>query len=185
MRKVVSGLFYSLDGVVESPEKWTFDHFTDELGAEITGQMDASDAMLLGRQTYQEFASYWPGKTAADDPMADRMNGAQKLVASTTLTEPLEWENSTLLKGNAADELRRLKEQPGKNFNIVGSPTLVRSLLKDGVLDELRLLVYPVVLGSGKRLFDGGLDRVPMKLAGSKAFATGVILLVYEPERPS
>jgi dihydrofolate reductase len=112
------------------------------------------------------------------------MNGTPKLVASTTLDE-VTWQNSTLIKGDVAAELRRLKEQPGRNISITGSPTLVESLIRDDVLDELRLLVHPFVVGSGKRLFDGDLDHKALTLIDSKAFATGVLSLTYAPADPA
>src|ERR687898_3403534 len=163
MRKVTAGLFLSLDGVMESPEKWHFPYFNDEMGEAIGAAMAAADAMLLGRVTYQEFASYWPGVSSEDQPFADHMNNTPKFVVSTTLDEPLEWQNSTLIKGNVAEEIAKLKQQPGKNIGITGSATLVRSLLRDGLLDELRLLVHPIVVGRGKRLFPDGVDQTPLK----------------------
>ena len=155
MRKVIAGLFISLDGVVESPEKWHFPYLNDEMMQVIGSAMAASDAMLLGRVTYQEFASYWPGVNSEDEPIAAHMNNTPKYVVSTTL-DKVEWQNSTLIKGNVAEEITKLKQQPGKNIAITGSGTLVQSLLQDDLLDELGLLVHPVVVGSGKRLFKDG-----------------------------
>ena len=179
MRKIIAGLFMSLDGVVESPEQWHFPYFNDEMGAAVGAQMAESDAMLLGRRTYQEFAAYWADK-GSDEPFADQMNKTPKYVASTTL-DKVEWENSTLIEGNVVEELTKLKQQPGKNISITGSATLVRSLLQDGVLDELRLLVHPIVVGHGKRLFEEGTGQVPLKLVDSKTFTTGVLSLTYQP----
>jgi dihydrofolate reductase len=181
MRKIVAGLFISLDGVVEAPETWHFPYFDDEMGEAVAAQMAESDTMLLGRRTYEDFAAYWPNST---DEFAAVMNGTPKLVASTTLDE-VTWQNSTLIKGDVAAELRRLKEQPGRNISITGSPTLVESLIRDDVLDELRLLVHPFVVGSGKRLFDGDLDHKALTLIDSKAFATGVLSLTYAPADPA
>lgn len=180
MRKIVAGLFISLDGVFESPDQWHFPYFNDEMGQEVFGQMAEADTMLLGRQTYQEFASYWPHQSS-DVPPADYMNNTPKLVVSNTLTSVDEWQNSALISGNVNDELRKLKEQPGKNIGITGSGALVRSLLHDGLLDELHLLVHPIVVGSGKRLFDGETGKVPLKLVESKTFSTGVLALTYVP----
>src|SRR5690348_9673802 len=143
MRKIVSGLFISLDGVVEAPQTWHFPYFDDEMGAAVGALMSSGEAMLLGRRTYEEFASYWP---TATDEMADQMNGTPKYVVSTTLTSA-DWQNSTLINGDVAKELTRLKEEPGGNLNITGSATLVRSLLREGLLDELHLLVHPLVVG--------------------------------------
>ena len=178
MRKITAGLFMSLDGVVESPDKWHFPYFNDEMGEAVGGQMSESDTMLLGRQTYQEFAAYWP-QQSSDVPPADFMNGVPKLVVSTTLGPDLEWENSTLVSD--VSELAKYKEQDGKNISITGSPTLVRSLLAEGLLDELTLLVHPIVVGSGKRLFADTDAPIPLRLVDSATFATGVLKLTYVP----
>ena len=179
MRKIVAGLFISLDGVVESPDQWQFPYFNDEMGAEVGAQMAAADAMLLGRVTYQEFASFWP-HAPADDPFTARMNETPKYVVSTTL-ERAAWQNSTLIKGNIVEELTRLKQQPGTNIGLTGSATLVRSLLRDQLLDELRLLVHPLVVGRGKRLFPEGSEPVALRLVESRTFSTGVLSLTYAP----
>ncbi|MEV4182037.1 dihydrofolate reductase family protein [Streptosporangium canum] len=178
MRKIAAGLFVSLDGVTESPEKWHFTYFSDEMGAAVGEQMAAADTMLLGRRTYEEFAGYWPSQAGTGNQLADQMNDTPKLVVSTTL-DTVEWQNSTLIKDNVVEELTKLKEQPGKDISITGSATLVRSLLRAGVLDELRLLVHPIVVGSGKRLFEDGGDQVPLKLIDSQTFSTGVLYLTY------
>lgn len=180
MRKIVAGLFMSLDGVVESPEKWHFPYFNDEMGAAVGAQMAGSDTMLLGRVTYQEFADFWPNQSGTDNDAADYMNNTPKVVVSTTL-DSVEWQNSTLIKGNVAEELTKLKQQPGKNIGITGSPTLVRSLLREDLLDELSLLVHPLVVGGGKRLFVDGTAQKPLKLVESKTFDTGVVYLTYQP----
>ena len=179
MRKIVAGLFISLDGVVEAPETWHFPYFNDEMGEIVGSQMAAADTMLLGRRTYEEFAAYWADK-GDDVDFADQMNNTPKLVASTTL-DSLDWQNSELIRGDVATELRRIKGEPGKDISITGSPTLVRSLLRDGVLDELRLLVHPIVVGGGKRLFENGTERVPLKLVETRTLSTGVLYLTYVP----
>ena len=181
MRKIVAGLFISLDGVFESPDQWHFPYFNDEMGEAIESQMADSDAMLLGRVTYEEFAAYWPTQTSDGEvgEMANFMNDTPKYVVSKTLTSA-EWKNSTLIDGaRIGEELTRLKQQPGKNLSITGSGTLVRSLLRDGLLDELRLLIHPIVVGHGKHLFDEG-DQVPLTLVDSKTFSTGVLALTYQ-----
>lgn len=178
MRKIVSGLFMSLDGVVEAPDQWHFPYFNDEMGEIVASQMAGADAMLLGRRTYEEFAAFWADK-GSDVEFADEINGTPKLVASRTLTS-VDWQNSTLIEGDVGQALRRLKEEPGKDISITGSATLVRSLLAQGLIDELRLLVHPFVVGSGKRLFETGeLERLPLKLISSRTLATGVIYLTY------
>ena len=179
MRRIVAGLFVSLDGVFEAPETWHFPYFNDEMAETVASQMAAADTMLLGRRTYEEFAAYWADK-GSDIELADQINDTPKLVASTTL-KSVAWRNSSLIEGDVVDHLRALKQGPGKDISITGSGTLVRSLLRAGVLDELRLLVHPIVVGSGKRLFDGGGDRVPLKLVESRTFTTGVLYLTYAP----
>jgi len=135
--------------------------------------------MLLGRVTYQEFAAFWPNADS-DDPFTHQMNDTPKLVVSTTL-DKVEWQHSTLINGNVAEELTRLKQQPGKNIAITGSATLVRSLLRDHLLDELHLLVHPIVVGSGKRLFENEGDRIALKLVDAQTFSTDVLHLTYQP----
>jgi dihydrofolate reductase len=184
MRKVIASELMSLDGVMESPDKWHFPYFNDEMGTEIGAAMATADAMLLGRVTYQEFAAFWPSQnseSSEDQEFADYMNNTPKFVVSTTLEEPLEWNNSTLIKGNVAEEITRLKQQPGGDISITGSGTLVRSLLAEDLLDELRLMVHPLVVGRGKRLFEEGGGQKALKLVDSKTFGTGVLYLTYQP----
>src|ERR687897_3379073 len=177
MRKVVASEFVSLDGVVESPDKWHFPYFNDQMGEAIGAAMVASDAMLMGRVLYEEWAAFWPNQDPDENPVAERMNGVRKYVVSTTLQEPIEWQNSTLIGDNVAEEISKLKEQPGKDISISGSPTLVRSLLQDGLLDELRLMLHPIVVGSGKRLFEDAGDQKALQLIDSRTFSTGVLYL--------
>jgi dihydrofolate reductase len=179
MRKIVAAEHLTLDGVVQSPEKWSFQYFNDELIGAIGASMASADTMLLGRRTYQEFAAVWPDR-GTDEPVAAVMNNTPKLVVSTTL-DTVEWQNSTLITGNLVEELTRLKRQPGKNISVVGSPTLVRSLLREGLLDELQLLVYPIVVGTGERLFPDKGEPVPLRLVDATTFGTGVLSLTYAP----
>lgn len=176
-RKIVAGLFISLDGVVESPEKWHFPYFDDEMGEVVGSAMAAADTMLLGRRTYEEFAGFWPN---ADDEMAAYMNNTPKVVVSRTL-QAATWQNSTLINDDVVRRITELKQQPGGGIGITGSPTLVRSLLTDGLLDELHLLVHPIVVGSGKRLFEAGMGQVPLQLVDATTFKTGVLSLRYAP----
>ena len=180
MRKVVASELVSLDGVMGSPQEWAFSYSDDEMEQANASGMAASDALLLGRATYQEFASYWPYQNSADQPFTDYLNNTSKFVVSTTLEEPLEWQNSTLIKGDVAEEVAKLKRQPGKDIGIVGSATLVRSLLADDLLDELALMVHPIVVGRGKRLFEQGGDQKALELVDSKTFGTGVLYLTYQ-----
>jgi dihydrofolate reductase len=131
----------SLDGVMEKPEEWAFSYSNDEMEEANASGMAASDTMLLGRVTYEEFAAFCPYQDRAEQPYTDYLNNTPKYIVSRTLNEPLEWQSSTLIKGNGAEEVSRLKEQPGKDITIVGSATLVRSLLAEDLLDELRLMV--------------------------------------------
>ncbi|MBW3632870.1 MAG: dihydrofolate reductase family protein [Chloroflexi bacterium] len=179
MRKIVAGLFVSLDGVYEAPDQWHFPYFNDEMGEAVDAQIAAADAMLLGRVTYQEFAAYWPQQSNDDVDIASFMNETPKYVVSNSL-DAVDWQNSTLINGDVAQELNTLKQQPGKDIAITGSGTLVRNLLRDDLLDELRLLVHPIVVGSGKRLFEGT-DQKALELVDSKTFSTGVLYLTYRP----
>jgi dihydrofolate reductase len=181
MRKVVASELVSLDGVMESPQEWAFSYSNDEMEEANAAGMAASDAMLLGRVTYQEFASYWPYQNSADQPYTDYLNNTPKFVVSTTLQEPLEWQNSTLIKGDVAEKIAKLKRQPGKDITIVGSGALVRLLLADDLLDQLTLMVHPVIVGTGKRLFEEGGDQKALELVDSKTFDTGVLYLTYQP----
>ena len=180
MRKIVAGTFLSLDGVMESPDKWHFPYFDDKMGEAVGSQMAEADAMLLGRVTWQEFASYWPHHPDAEG--AEFMNPAQKYVVSTTLDNVDAWQNSTLVDGsNFVTEIQRLKESPGKQINVTGSAKLVQSLLRENLLDELRLLVHPIVVGGGKRLLEGETGQQPLRLVDSQTFDTGVLYLTYQP----
>src|SRR6516164_4566308 len=176
MRKIVAGLSISLDGVIEDADRWMGPWFNPELGQAIGSMIAAQDVMLLGRVTYDGFAAYWPHQTG---DMADAMNGTAKYVVSGTLTSA-DWQNSTLIPAASAyAEIAELKQQPGQNIGITGSATLVSSLLREGLLDELHLFVFPVVLGSGKRLFAAPGAKLPLKLIDSATFDTGVLHLTY------
>jgi dihydrofolate reductase len=177
MRKINAGLFVSLDGVVESPEKWTGPYFNDEVGQAVGQLMAANDAMLLGRITYEGFAAAFGTQSGG---MADQMNNTPKYVVSTTLTSA-DWQNSTLISGDLVGQVSELKQRPGRNIGMSGSSTLVSWLLRQGLLDQLDLLVFPVVIGAGKRLFSEPDGQVPLTLTGSESFGTGVVHLSYAP----
>jgi dihydrofolate reductase len=181
VRRVIASELVTLDGVIEAPETWHLPYFNDEMGEAIGAAMADSDAMLFGRVTYEEFAAFWPSQGGEDQEFADYLNNTPKYVVSTTLEEPLQWNNSTLIKDDVAEEVAGLKQQPGKDISISGSAALVRSLLRDGLLDELRLMVHPVVVGGGKRLFEDGGDQRALELVDSKTFGTGVLYLTYQP----
>jgi len=181
MRKVVAAEFLSLDGVMESPDQWHFPYFNDEMGQAVGEGFETSDALLMGRVLYEEWVAFWPNQNPEENPVAERMNGVRKYVVSTTLQEPLEWNNASLIGGDVAEEISQLKQQPGKDIVISGSGALVRSLLDYGVLDELKLMVHPIVVGSGKKLFEDGEKRTALELVESKTFTTGVVYLTYRP----
>ena len=176
MRKIVAGIMTSLDGITDSPEQWMGPYFTPELGQAVGSLMGAQDAILLGRVTYDEFAAHWPQQTGE---MADTMNGTPKYVVSGTL-KSAEWQNSTLIPAaSALAGIAALKQQPGRNIGMTGSGTLTASLLREGLVDELHLFVFPLVLGSGQRLFAAPGGQLPLKLLGSAAFQAGVVHLTY------
>ena len=179
MRQIAAGLFISLDGVVEAPEKWTGPYFNDQVGQAVGAMMAQNDALLLGRVTYEGFAAAFGGQSGG---MADQMNHTPKYVVSSTLASA-DWQNSTLISGDVAGQISDLKQQPGKNIGMSGSSALVNWLLRHGLLDRLDLLVFPVVLGCGKRLFSEPDGRVPLTLTGSEPFSTGVVRLSYTPAR--
>jgi dihydrofolate reductase len=190
MRKLNAALFITLDGVVEAPggeptlpedrRGWSMRFTDDEVGQVIGAAMDSSDAMLLGRKTYENFAAFWPS-VPEDDPFGNIMNNRTKYVVSTML-DKAEWKNSHLIKGDVLAELRKLKQQPGKDISIVGSGTLVRSLIPTGIIDELQLMLCPVVLGAGSRLFDGADYMKSMKVLETTSFNSGMIYLRLQPE---
>jgi dihydrofolate reductase len=177
MRKVVVTEFLSLDGVMEEPA-WTFKYWNDESAKFKGEESSASDALLLGRVTYQGFAAAWP---ESEDEGADYFNSVRKYVVSTTL-DKAEWNNSRLIKDNIVEEITRLKQQDGKDIVVHGSAMLVQTLIQHDLVDCYRLLVYPVVLGKGKRLFKEG-TTATLKLVEAQSFSSGVAALIYEPDR--
>jgi dihydrofolate reductase len=179
VRKIVAGLFISLDGVTESPQNWQMGLMDAEAGADVGEGMEEADTILLGRRTYQEFAAYWPN-AAPEDPFSAYINNTPKLVVSNSLTS-VDWQGTTIISGDVNGQLAALKQGHGKNLGITGSVTLVRSLLRDGLLDELRLQVYPIVVGSGKRLFEESIGTKQLKLVDSTISTNGIALLHYQP----
>jgi dihydrofolate reductase len=177
MRKLVAWLYITLDGVVEAPEKWVMPD--NEMFEEQTASYAVSDALLLGRRTYEIFAASWPQR-GSDVQNADGMNNTRKYVASTTLESP-EWQNTTVLQGDVTEAVSRLKQEDGRAITLNGSAALLRSLLRAGLVDELRLWLHPVVLGAGDRLFDNSVDHVALELAGCRSYGNGVVSLTYQP----
>ena len=177
MRELKAWQYVTLDGVVDAPENWvTAD---DRMFEEQTADYANSDALLLGRRTYEIFAASWPQR-GSEVPNADWMNDTRKYVASTTLESPA-WQNTTVLEGDVAEAVSRLKQEAGETITLNGSATLLRSLLGAGLIDELRLFLHPIVLGSGARLFDGRTDRTDLELAESHRYDSGVVSLTYRP----
>ncbi|MEC3917175.1 dihydrofolate reductase family protein [Nocardia sp. CDC160] len=179
MRKIISSLFVSADGVAEAPDTWHFPYFNDEMGAAIGAAMATSDAMLLGRVQYEEFAAHWP---TSDDEFAAFMNNQKKYVVTTTLTEAT-WNNTEIITGDIPTELKALKASEGGDIAITGSLTLVQSLLRANLLDQLQLFVHPVILGKGARWFDNLDNPIDLKLTSAETFTTGVINQIYTPAK--
>ena len=178
MRKLVITEFLSLDGVMEDP-RWTFKYWNDEIAAFKGEETSASDTLLLGRVTYEGFAEAWPQRK---DEGAEYFNNVRKYVVSKTLEEPLSWNNSTLVKGDIAEQVTDLKRQDGSDITVHGSATLAQTLMRHDLVDVYRLLVYPVVLGGGKRLFGEGIPA-NLELLESRSFGSGVVALIYGPDR--
>ena len=176
MARLAATLFMTLDGVVEEPQNWSFRYWNDEIGKFKHEETFGSDTLLLGRVTYEGFAAAWPSRKDPEG-FADRFNSMPKYVASRTLKK-LDWNNSQLIKGDLVAAVSKLKENPGQDIVIHGSPGLIRSLLPHDLIDEFRILVYPLTLGAGKQLFNES-SRMNLNLIESKAFSTGVVKLVY------
>ena len=187
MRKVVVTEYVTLHVVFEDAGGsegtkhggWSFQFWSEEAMKYKFDELFAADALLLGRVTYEGFAKAWP--TMKDEGgFAERMNSIPKYVVSTTLKE-LEWNNSHLIQGNIAEEVAKLKQQEGKDILVAGSRELVRTLMQHDLIDENRLMVHPIVLGGGKRLFRDGSDKAVLKLVDTKSFSSGIVVLSYQP----
>jgi dihydrofolate reductase len=191
MRRVVVTEHLTLDGVMQAPGRpdedtrggfahggWAMPN-NDEVMARVLGAgMAQGGPLLFGRRTYEGFYGYWPHQT--DNPFTEVLDNVPKYVASTTLTEPLPWSNSTLLKGDLAEAVARLREQPGQDIGVLGSGELVRSLMRHDLIDRYVLLIHPLVLGSGRRLFPDGVVAT-LRLVDSVTTTTGVVIATYEP----
>jgi dihydrofolate reductase len=179
----VAALFISLDGVVEAPDQWHFPYFNDEMGAAVDATLGTADTMLFGRKTYDSFAGAWPEREAAggeDAHFATVLGDVRKIVLSNQKLE-FTWRNSEQLEGDFVETVTALKNEPGGNIALSGSVSVVRQLLAAGLLDELHLLVHPIAVRHGMRLFDEGDATIPLKLVSSAPFQTGVLNLVYTP----
>jgi dihydrofolate reductase len=192
MRNVVVSEFLTLDGVMQGPGGpdedreggfheggWQLPYFDEAAGAAVAKGLAQAGGLLLGRKTYEIFAAYWPNQPAGDE-FADIMNNVPKHVASTTLEEPLAWNNSTLIHGDVPAGVAELKRQTGNDLMVIGSGNLVQTLVRNDLVDEFRLMIHPLVVGSGKRLFEGGGVRVPLKLTASESTGKGVLFLTYQ-----
>ncbi len=189
MSKVVAFVNLTLDGVMQAPgrpdedRRGGFEHggwaAPYAAMASARGDMTNTGGLLLGRQTYENFYAYWPNQT--NNPYTEVLNNAQKYVASTTLSEPLPWRNSTLLKGDAAEAVTALKQEPGKDLLIMGSGVLIQSLMRRNLIDEYILLIHPLILGSGRRLFPDGGASATLQLINTRTTNNGVIIVTYQP----
>jgi dihydrofolate reductase len=176
MRKIISGLFITLDGVIEAPQKWNPPYYNDEMTQVVQAQLADADLHLYGRRSYELFRAVFTGPNRP--PHAEMMASIPKVVVSTTLANP-DWGPTTVISSDVTAELRRLKQQPGKNISVGASGTLVRFLLTEGLLDELRLLVHPVVVGTGAHLFEGGTTQLALTLLESRPHSNGIVALRY------
>ncbi|GAC1434982.1 MAG: dihydrofolate reductase family protein [Ktedonobacteraceae bacterium] len=180
MRKVIVSEYVTLDGVMENPGGgWSFQFWNEEAAKYKYDELFASDALLLGRVTYQGFAAAWPTMTGTGE-FGERMNSLPKYVVSTTLSE-VTWNNSRLIKENIVEEIAKLKQQPGLDILVGGSADLVHTLLQHDLVDEYKLMVHPIVLGSGKRLFREGSEKKVLRLVETKTFSSGIVILSYQP----
>jgi dihydrofolate reductase len=179
MGRVVLSVFTTVDGVIENPHEWTFQFVSPDAMKTGLDQIRAADALLLGRVTYDGFAAAWPSMTD-EAGYADRMNSLPKYVVTTTLDKG-EWNNTTIIREDPAKRIAQLKKEIQGDILIFGSAALVRWLLREQLIDELRLVTYPVVAGKGARLFDESMDTTVLRLTGSHAFSSGVLALTYEP----
>ena len=191
MRKVVVIEHVTLDGVMQAPGRpdedtrdgfehggWAQDRADEVMGQKLGEGMARGGPLLFGRRTYEDFFSFWPKQT--DNPYTEVLDNAEKYVASTTLEEPLPWNNSTLLAGDAADAVAELKQQPGKDFGVLGSGQLVQSLMRRNLVDEFLLMIHPLVFGTGRRLFPDGGPLAALRLVDSVTTTTGVVIATYE-----
>lgn len=174
--------FLTLDGVMEASETWQPQYVSEDVAEAIQASIHDSDAMLLGRVTYEMFAAYWPTQTQNEFGIADKLNTQPKFVVSSTLEKAV-WNNTTLIQGNAEQEIRELKRQPGGDIRVSGSCMLAQALMQANLVDEYWLLIHPVVRGQGKRLFTNEIEPAHLKLVESKAFRSGVVLLRYQSEQ--
>jgi dihydrofolate reductase len=178
MRRIVWSEYLSLDGVVDDPGEWSIPYFSDDLAKYKSDELFASDALLLGRITYEGFAAAWPTMEEIEGDFAVRMNTLPKYVASTTL-DKADWNNSTIIRDNVPEEVSKLKQESGKDILIGGSGALAKTLIQHNLIDEIRMLVHPIAVGTGKRLFEGSTESIGLKLVDTQTFDSGVVALTY------
>ncbi len=181
--RLVATEYLSLDGVFEEPGKWSFPFFDEEAGQFKWNELQASDALLLGRNTYEGFAAAWPTMPGTGE-FGEKMNSMPKYVVSSTL-DKVEWAGSKLITGNVFDEVRKLKKAPGQDLLLSGSAQLFNALAQENLIDLYRFMLHPIILGKGKGLFADGVDRRVLTLTESKAFAAGIVILEYVPAKTS
>ena len=179
MRRIVSQTHMSLDGLIELMEQWHFDYFDDELSAVVAGQLATSDALLLGRRTYEGFAEVWPSATG---DIADKINSMRKYVVSTTLDDPA-WENTTVIRGDLVDTVARLKAEPGQDIIMYGFGPVAETFLRHGLLDEIQIGINPVLAGIGApdQLLHRAGNAARLELTGSRVLGSGIVVLTYRP----
>jgi dihydrofolate reductase len=194
MRKLIVNEFLSLDGVMQAPGGpdedrsggfehggWQMPYFDEVFGKAVTEGIAAAGGFVLGRKTYEIFAGYWPAAPAEEQAVAEPLNNLPKYVASRTLSEPLAWNNSTLLAGDVAEEVDKLKQSSGEHLLVIGSGDFVQTLIQNDLVDEYRLMIHPVVLGAGARLFRDGNAKRPLTLVHATTSSTGVLIATYRP----
>ncbi len=195
MRKIIVSEFLTLDGVMQAPGSpdedrsggfnhggWQQPYNDDIFAKEIIEGLTEAGGFLLGRKTYNIFAAYWPTAPAEEQAFARPLNNLPKFVVSKTLREPLAWNNSTLIVGNVAEEVAKLKRQSGNDIRVIGSGELVQTLMKHDLIDEYNLMIHPLVLGSGKHLFREGVFPINLKLIDIKTTGKGVVIVTYQPQ---
>ena len=194
MRKLIVSTFLTLDGVMQAPGKtdedteggfteggWQLAYFDDVFGQTVMQQFGSTDAFLLGRKTYEIFAAYWPHQPD-DDPIAPTMNAFDKFVVTRTLDEA-EWVNSHIVKGDVPTEIKKIKESTGKDIRVIGSGQLVQTLMENDLVDQYDVMIHPLVIGNGKRLFREGTPATKLRLVDNNVSTTGVLILSYVPDR--
>lgn len=179
MKKIIATDFLTLDGVMEDSQEWQPPYVSEDVAQEMTSHIHNTEGSLMGRVTYELLAAYWPLQKNNEFGIADKLNQEPKYVVSSKLDE-VNWNNTTLIKGDVAEQIRQLKRQPGGGIRLVGSARLTQSLMEWGLVDEYHLLVHPLVRGHGKRLFNGGVDTMGLKLIEARPFSSGVVLLRYQ-----